>query len=135
MLIVPLHILSSCYQLDIRYSQAKYPVAFGQYLAGYDIVARKGRFQKRFWVYHAADLGQLPIGSREGLAHTEIWQHTFESVLSPGEGIQYLKIQQSQTPLTVLTRLTTLGLVSPTEVEIEGQIVTVIPSLKKSFKK
>lgn len=120
--------LSSCYQLDVHYQDTtEYPVAFGQHLAGFDILETRGHLSETLWVYHAGDLGQLPIGSREGLAHEDIWAHTFRKHLQAGEGIQYLKIRQQQTLATLLVRLLTLGLLSPTELNIEGKIVRVVP--------
>lgn len=124
--------LSSCYQLDAHYPEAEYPVAFGQNLAGYEITEETGFISEVLWVYHAGDLGQLPMGSREGLAHGAIWKHTFQKYLTPGQGVQYLKIRQRQTISTLLTRLLTLGVISPTEVHIEGQIVSIIPITSKN---
>ena len=126
--------LSSCYQLDAYYAEAEYPVAFGQHLVGYDINEKIGFISETLWVYHAADLGQLPMGSREGLAHNAIWRHTFQKHLTPGQGVHYLKIRQRQTFSTLITRLLTLGIISPTEVQIEGEIVSITPVVSKSLK-
>jgi len=120
-------LLSACYQLDVHYPAAEFPVAFGQHLAGYEITEKSGFLSETLWVYHAGDLGQLPIGSREGLEHNAIWQHTFQKHLQPGQGIHYLKVRQRQTFFTVMTRLFTLGLLSPTEIHIEGEVVSVAP--------
>lgn len=120
-------LLSACYQLDVYYPDAEYPVAFGQHLAGYEITATSGFISETLWVYHAGDLGQLPLGSREGLEHRAIWQHTFQKHLLPGQGVHYLKVRQRQTFSTVMTRLLTLGLLSPTEIHIEGEIVSIVP--------
>ena len=121
---------TSCYQLDIHEHDSDYPVAFGQHLAGFDIVEQKGYFNETYWVYHAGDLGQLPLGSREGLEHDHIWSHTFQKYLHPGEGVQHLKIRQRQTLATLVVRVITLGLFSPTELTIEGQIVRIVPEAK-----
>jgi hypothetical protein len=121
------YLLNGCYQLDMHYPDAEYPVAFGQHLAGYEITGKSGFISETLWVYHAGDLGQLPMGSREGIHHDAIWQHTFHKNLLPGQGIHYLKVRQRQTFATVLTRLLTLGVLSPTEVHIEGEVVSVTP--------
>jgi saccharopine dehydrogenase-like NADP-dependent oxidoreductase len=67
------------------------------------------------------------MGSREGLEHHAIWQYTFKKHLSPGQGIHYLKVRQRQTFFTVVARLLTLGILSPTEVHIEGEVVSIAP--------
>ena len=120
-------LLNSCYQLDVHYPDAEYPVAFGQRLAGYEITKKSGFISETLWVYHAGDLGQFPLGSREGLNHNAIWNYTFQKHLSPGQGVHYLKVRQQQTFFTVLTRLLTLGILSPTEVHIEGEVVSITP--------
>lgn len=123
--------LSSCYQLDVYYPDAEYPIAFGQHLAGYEIIEKTGFISEILWIYHAGDLGQLPIGSREGLEHKVIWKYAFQKHLLPGQGVHYLKVRQRQTFSTIMTRILTLGIISPTEVQIEGEIVSITPITRK----
>lgn len=125
---------TACYSLDVQYQQGEYPVAFGQHLAGFEVVEKRGYLRETLWVYHAGGLGPLPIGP-EGLTPTNIWSQTFQKHLHTGEGIQYLKIRQRQTFLTLFIRALTLGLLSPTEIQIEGEIVRIVPTHERKEKK
>ena len=125
---------TACYQLDVQYASGEYPVAFGQHLAGFDIVEKRGYLRETLWVYQAGGLDPLAIG-REGPVPDNIWSYTFQKHLRTGEGIQYLKIRQRQSFLTLFIRVLSLGLISPTEVQIEGEIVRVVPSRERKEKK
>jgi len=119
--------LSGCMSLLLQAPETDVPVSLSERLYGYRTGQKVGRIEREIWTYHLLGLAQFPLGTREGLSTDRVLSDTLEQQVRPGQGVIRLKVRHTRTPLTWLASIFSLGLLSPTAVIIEGDIVEIWP--------
>lgn len=123
-------ILTSCMSLLLEAPNSEIPASLSNQIRGYQIEARVGYLRQEVWTYHLLGLFELPLGSREGFLREEMLRGVLRQHVAEGQGVVKLRVEHSRTPLTWLATIVTLGLLSPTAVYIEGEIVQLSPQFK-----
>lgn len=119
--------LSGCMSLLLQAPETEIPVSLNARLYGYRNGRVIGRLQQEVWTYHLLGLPQLPLGTREGLATDQVLAGVLKQQVQPGQGVIRLRVKHQRTPLTWAAAILSLGLLSPTAVSIEGDIVELLP--------
>lgn len=124
--------LSGCMSLLLQAPDTEIPVSLNTRLHGYRSGRVVGRLQQEVWTYHLLGLPQIPLGTREGLATDQVLAGVLQRHVQPGQGVIRLRVQHLRTPLTWTAAILSLGLLSPTAVRIEGEIVELLPASGKN---
>ena len=117
--------LSSCMSLVLQPSENNLPVSLSSHIYGYQTGQVQRHFSREIWTYHLFGLPQVPLGTREGLAANHLIMDVLQSELQEGQGMVRVRIRHSRTPLTWMATLFSLGILSPTAVHFEGDIVSI----------
>lgn len=116
-------LLSSCMAMVIKAPDGRVPVSLTGQIGGYRVGAMQRHFSREIWTYHLLGLPALPLWTREGLPADDLINPLLREYTRPGQGVIRLKVRHSRTALTWMATLLTLGLLSPTAVNIEGDVV------------
>lgn len=82
---------------------------------------------REIWTYHLFGMPSVPLGTREGFAADDLVAPLLADEMASGHGIVRLKISHARTPLTWLATIFSLGILSPTSVTVEGDVVELLP--------
>lgn len=115
--------LVGCMSLHLPRTSSSIPVSLTQKIYGYRVIKPVKHFSKEIWTYHLLGLPQVPIGTREGYAIEDILDEVLMSQTKPGQGVIRLKIRHQRSFFTWMTTIFSLGLLSPTAVSFEGEVV------------
>lgn len=116
-------LLSGCMSLHLPRTESSVPVSLSAKIFGYRVKGPVKHFSKEIWTYHLLGLPQVPLGTREGYGSTAILDEVLKAETQPGQGVIRLKIGHQRSFFTWMATLFSLGLLSPTAVVIEGDVV------------
>lgn len=115
--------LSGCMSLVLQPGRENVPISLSSQIYGYQTGHVLRHLSREIWTYHLLGLPQFPLGTREGLGTNELISAAIQADVSPGQGVIRLQIRHTRTPLTWLATIFSLGLLSPTAVIIDGDVV------------
>ena len=113
--------------LYIKPVESKRPVSLSASVGGYQVLSPARYFKKEVWIYHLFSVPQFPLGSREGVSQDQILDRLIQQQTLESQGIVNLKIRHERNILTWIASLVTLGVLTPTALVIEGEIVDLAP--------
>ncbi|PKL78441.1 MAG: hypothetical protein CVV27_03290 [Candidatus Melainabacteria bacterium HGW-Melainabacteria-1] len=122
-----LAILSSCMSLVLRAPSSEIPVSLSEQIRGYRSGRQIRHFSREIWTYHLLGLPALPLWTREGLPADDLLTSLLKEYTSPGQGVIRLRVRHARTPLTWAATILTLGLLSPTAVTVDGDVIELLP--------
>lgn len=117
--------LQSCMSLVLQSGESDLPVSLSSQIYGYQVGSVQRHLSREIWTYHLFGLPHVPLGTREGLAANNLITDVIKSELQADQGLIRLRIQHVRTPLTWMATLFSLGILSPTAVIFEGDIVSL----------
>ncbi|PIQ26337.1 hypothetical protein COW36_14885 [bacterium (Candidatus Blackallbacteria) CG17_big_fil_post_rev_8_21_14_2_50_48_46] len=126
-LIITGFFLSACMALHIQIHEDTPPVSLTRTLRGYKTSQPLFHFQKEVWVYHIFGFPDLSLGTREGIPADQLLDQLLKQAAGPQQGIVQLKIKHEHTVWTLIASAVTLGLLVPTAVIVEGDVVNLEP--------
>lgn len=113
-----------CMALLIADGQTDIPISLSGQLSGYKIHATPHSFREEVWIYHFWNIQHLALGTlQDGLRYDHLLHDVVRKHITAGQGVIHLKIRHERNTLTLLSALFTLGIMTPTAVIIEGDIV------------
>lgn len=115
--------LSGCMTLVLQHSQDLPPVSLTEKISGYVVGTPERHFQREVWVYHFLGLPNASLGTREGMAADQILPQVLAQEIETGQGVIQLKVRHEHTAWTLIASAVTLGLLVPTAVILEGDVV------------
>jgi len=127
LLIGLLFCLTACMSLVLEHKQDLPPVSLTKELRGYTVIPPARHFLREVWVYHLLGLPNLSLGTREGMAADHILAQVLEQETENGQGVVQLKIRHEHTAWTLFASAVTLGVLVPTAVILEGDVVHLRP--------
>jgi hypothetical protein len=119
--------LTGCMSLVLEHKQDLPPVSLTEVLRGYRVMPPARHFLREVWVYHLLGLPNLSLGTREGLAANQILAQVLAQETENGQGVVQLKIRHEHTAWTLIASAVTLGVLVPTAVILEGDVVQLQP--------
>ena len=125
--LIALCTLSSCMTLLIKAPESDVPVSFSGQIRGYRTGNTLRHLEQEIWVYQVLGLPKLPSWTREGLPPEDLIAPVLKANTTPGQGLVRLKVRQSRSFFTWMATILTLGLISTTAVNIDGDIVELQP--------
>ena len=123
LVLLPVLLLASCMSLVLKAPESPVPVSLSGQIKGYRSARVIRHLVHEIWVYQLLGLPQMPAWTLEGLSPDELVSPLLKEATSPSQGLIRLKLRQSRTPVTWLATILTLGLLSPTSVTIEADLV------------
>ncbi|MGV3525113.1 MAG: hypothetical protein ACO1RX_12855 [Candidatus Sericytochromatia bacterium] len=115
--------LQGCMSLVMQAEDSPFPVSLSEHLPGYRTGRVVRHVSREIWTYHLFGLPQVPLGTREGLDARHLITPLLRDAVEPGQGVVRLRVRHTHTPITWLAALCTLGLITPTAVMLEADVV------------
>ncbi len=119
--------LNSCMSLMFKSPDTKALISLTDEIPGQRTGKVLRHVSYEIWTYHLLGLPSVPLGTREGIPADNLIEPLVKNDLAAGNGIVRLKVTHARTPLTWVATIFTLGLVSPTAVTVEGDVVELLP--------
>jgi hypothetical protein len=118
-------LLAGCMTVVLREPVSEIPMSLTGHLRGYRL-ERTGRyFSQEVWIYYWGGIPNLPMGTREGLRTDHLIEDVVKRHVGPGQGVINLKIRHEKTFANWVATLVSLGIVSPSAVIVEGDVVNL----------
>lgn len=112
--------------LHLKRMQSQVPVSLTAKLGGYEIGPVQKHFRREIWVYHLLSLPQFPLGSRDGIDQMRLLDMVIQQeITAANQGVIRLKIIHERNVFTWVGAMATLGVLTPTAVILEGDVVPV----------
>lgn len=111
--------------LVLEKHQSEPPVSLTARIRGYDVSPPLRHFSREVWQYHLLGWPGCPLGTREGIPATQVLDTLLRAEAGPGQGIVHLKIRHEHTIWTWISAAVTLGMVVPTALILEGDVVDI----------
>lgn len=112
--------------LRLEKQQPHPPVSLTARIRGYKISSPLRHFSREVWQYHLFGWPGFPLGTREGIPVSELLDTLLQAEAKAGEGIIHFKIRHEHTPWTWISAAVTLGIVVPTALILEGDVVQLM---------
>jgi hypothetical protein len=116
--------LQSCMALVLERKENQPLVSLTGQIRGYNVNIER-HFTREVWIYHLLGLPDFSLGTREGLAPDRLLDHVLSQETQENQGIIHLKIRHEHTAWTLIASAVTLGVLVPTAIIIEGDIVSL----------
>lgn len=124
-------LLNACMSVLIKAPASPFPISLTEHIPGYRIGPVRQHIAREIWLYQLLGVSQWSLWTREGVPPDDLIVPLLQPHVGIQQGVVRLKITHSRTALTGITSLVTLGILSPTAINIEADIVDLEP-LKES---
>ena len=115
--------LTSCMSVLIKAPESSFPISLTEHIPGYRVGTLQKHIAREIWLYQLLGVSQWSLWTREGIPPDDLIVPLLKPHVGFQQGVIRLKITHSRTALTWATSLVTLGILSPTAINIEADIV------------
>ena len=123
-----LFILQACVPFHLKTPRNDLPLSMTGYISGHNLVKTSYHFREEVWIYFILGLAELSFGTfRDDFRYDYLLEDIARKHIKTGQGVTHLKISSEKSLPTILVTFFTLGILAPVSVEVEGDVVEIVP--------